>query len=751
MSVDVMQNVAGNPDGRPLPEGWSQHFEPSKRMWYYVQMNIMPPKVSFTHPADLAGNGEGSRTPTLPQSSHNTHHNSMPRPQSMSFPQMPGVDGSRSGGLTFAQKLYASSASNTHAVPMLNPTDIHQNAGKPHLPSPPPSSRGTSPLPISPADFHPAAIPRPNASRMSSMPNFGVSAMLPVPSSTSGGATPSTHHHHPVRSTTFAAAQAFGQPNRVVTHHAKPGFPPPRQTPHIITTARPPTESSTSTAHPALNPAGGPPKPPPLNNTAGSAAPGLGGNSSPPPTSVLFSKPQPPPPPPPPPPPMLSTQQPPYGSMSPPNQINSPTSTISTITPDNAHLHRPSATTIQNNMISMAYNPVEPSPLGGGGPTFDSRLIPSLRFALSRAGTRVSEADIQCVIQGQMDANYQGVVNALKQQQLGWQLQSEGDQIDYAALVVETQRLQIRAQAQQAENLLAQQSNLQAQAYAQLSASLQAQQEAQAQALAERLQQEEMARLQAQQQMAAIQQQAQQALEAQQQQILAQQQQALAAQQQQNQQLLAQQQQQGQTLAQQQQQQALAQQQQQQQAIAQQQQALVQQQQQLAAQAQQQQQQLAAQQQAQLQQQAAAQEQLAQQQQAMYSSMLQQQQQQQPQQHHGSTLNTFLDIYNQFQQQPTTTTDPTNQAPPSFDALYGSAGGADPTAGASSFMDSLNQTINSSATGLLSGGGGGDPSGGISGFLSGLNTSLGNTDGSAFGSAFDMGSLGDSLGAFASD
>ncbi|PPQ63974.1 hypothetical protein CVT24_009096 [Panaeolus cyanescens] len=662
LELSDMQNIARNPDSRPLPDGWSQHFEPSKRMWYYVQMNVMPPKVSFTHPADLMGGGGGTSSTPSPSSSLNAlPQQGMRRPQSMSF-QQGGLDASRTSGLTFAQKLYASSASNAHAVPMLNPADIHQNANKQHLPSPPSSSRGTSPLPVSPADFHPAAIPRPSGSRMSSMPTYGVSAMLPVAGSSGSTAA----HHHPVRSTTFAAAQAFGQPNRLVTQQARPGFAPPRQTPHIVTTARPPQDSSASSSHPALNHAGGLPNSSSLStsNTQGSHP--LGGHTSPPPSSVLFSKPQPPPPP-----PLLSTQQP-FGSMSPPPQINSPTSTISTITPENAHLHRPSTTIIQHNMVAVAntYNTIGPSPLGSDGPTFESRLIPSLRFALSRSGTRVSEADIQGVIQGQVNANYQGVVNALKQQQLGFQLQSDTPQIDYPALVVETQRLQIRAQAKQAEDLLAQQSNLQAQAYAQLSASLQAQQEAQAQALADRIQQQEMERLQQQQQMAAMQQQAQQALQAQQQQ--------LAAQQQQQQQALAQQQQQ-----------------------------------------------------------------LAQQQQAMN-------QQQQPQQ---STLTTFLDIYSQFQQQSqqqTTVVDTTAQAPPSFDALYGSTTGGDPTAGGASFMDTFTQSLNASA-GLMNAGGGGDPSGGVAGFLNNLNTTLASTDVSALGSTFDMASLGDSLGTFATE
>ncbi|KAH9483018.1 hypothetical protein JR316_0005118 [Psilocybe cubensis] len=49
-----METVVENQDSRPLPEGWVQNYEPS----YYVQMNVMPPKVSFTHPADLAPAGK---------------------------------------------------------------------------------------------------------------------------------------------------------------------------------------------------------------------------------------------------------------------------------------------------------------------------------------------------------------------------------------------------------------------------------------------------------------------------------------------------------------------------------------------------------------------------------------------------------------------------------------------------------------------------------------------------------------------
>ncbi|KAF6762522.1 hypothetical protein DFP72DRAFT_876179 [Ephemerocybe angulata] len=46
--MQLCPNRQSNPDTRPLPQGWYQHYDPS----YYVQTSVHPPKHSYTHPSD---------------------------------------------------------------------------------------------------------------------------------------------------------------------------------------------------------------------------------------------------------------------------------------------------------------------------------------------------------------------------------------------------------------------------------------------------------------------------------------------------------------------------------------------------------------------------------------------------------------------------------------------------------------------------------------------------------------------------
>ncbi|KAK4683434.1 hypothetical protein P7C73_g6831, partial [Tremellales sp. Uapishka_1] len=76
-----------NPDSRPLPDGWTQQFNPDHKTWFYVNKNAPGgPKSQWTHPADdqpyapppgpppgapsRGGNGGGERSysPQQPQS-----------------------------------------------------------------------------------------------------------------------------------------------------------------------------------------------------------------------------------------------------------------------------------------------------------------------------------------------------------------------------------------------------------------------------------------------------------------------------------------------------------------------------------------------------------------------------------------------------------------------------------------------------------------------------------------------------------
>ncbi|KAF6766424.1 hypothetical protein DFP72DRAFT_866461 [Ephemerocybe angulata] len=39
-----------NPDRRPLPSGWTQHYDASRKLWVYLDMSALPPRATLTHP-----------------------------------------------------------------------------------------------------------------------------------------------------------------------------------------------------------------------------------------------------------------------------------------------------------------------------------------------------------------------------------------------------------------------------------------------------------------------------------------------------------------------------------------------------------------------------------------------------------------------------------------------------------------------------------------------------------------------------
>ncbi|KIK61930.1 hypothetical protein GYMLUDRAFT_42357 [Collybiopsis luxurians FD-317 M1] len=46
-----MQIVAPvNPDQRGLPPGWKEHYDSRKNTWWYIQTNVNPPRISYSHP-----------------------------------------------------------------------------------------------------------------------------------------------------------------------------------------------------------------------------------------------------------------------------------------------------------------------------------------------------------------------------------------------------------------------------------------------------------------------------------------------------------------------------------------------------------------------------------------------------------------------------------------------------------------------------------------------------------------------------
>jgi len=48
-----MSATAGNPDRRPLPDGWITRWDDNYRAWYYVDTRAQPPRSSWDHPLGL--------------------------------------------------------------------------------------------------------------------------------------------------------------------------------------------------------------------------------------------------------------------------------------------------------------------------------------------------------------------------------------------------------------------------------------------------------------------------------------------------------------------------------------------------------------------------------------------------------------------------------------------------------------------------------------------------------------------------
>ncbi|KAF8807623.1 hypothetical protein BYT27DRAFT_7256196 [Phlegmacium glaucopus] len=46
-----------NLHSKPLPQGWSEHFDTERKIWYYVDLDSIPPRASLVHPADNISQG----------------------------------------------------------------------------------------------------------------------------------------------------------------------------------------------------------------------------------------------------------------------------------------------------------------------------------------------------------------------------------------------------------------------------------------------------------------------------------------------------------------------------------------------------------------------------------------------------------------------------------------------------------------------------------------------------------------------
>ncbi|RDB28582.1 hypothetical protein Hypma_015044 [Hypsizygus marmoreus] len=257
--------VPVNPDTRPLPPGWNQHYDAQRRKWYYVCTNVKPPHVSTDHPLGpivaptplppISASPSpsppvyalGMPEPGSPVSSVSSHTSSLPiadepRPRSPIQP--------RASGLTFAQQLYASAIQPDDRVsPPLTETG--------GLPSPPLSPSAAIPrtVPIlstpsssftisstsqqdvsDPTELYSTRVssqyiqPRNKTRRASSY----FSSSSPFPDPTAPPAARRTQSHQPVSS----SYQQTYSPHRASTYMGKSSTP--YGTPNLLTTLRPP-------------------------------------------------------------------------------------------------------------------------------------------------------------------------------------------------------------------------------------------------------------------------------------------------------------------------------------------------------------------------------------------------------------------------------------------------------------------------------------------------------------------------------
>ncbi|KAF4623216.1 hypothetical protein D9613_002004 [Agrocybe pediades] len=107
-----MSQSLRNPDSRPLPEGWAEHFDSARHIWYYVDLNVEPPRVTFAHPCDLDGQYPSSapaRVKEHPSINRNIQKPTGPRKNSSVSVNAIIRETQRARRATVAQQMYASS------------------------------------------------------------------------------------------------------------------------------------------------------------------------------------------------------------------------------------------------------------------------------------------------------------------------------------------------------------------------------------------------------------------------------------------------------------------------------------------------------------------------------------------------------------------------------------------------------------------------------------------------------------------
>ncbi|KAE9394293.1 hypothetical protein BT96DRAFT_196013 [Gymnopus androsaceus JB14] len=110
-----MQSAPVNPDRRILPSGWTERYSSQKDTWYYVQTNVVPPLVSYYHPA----------------AEHYADVNRMDGPGSSSNFQQEVFDSKKNNEhlkeSSYGADSYASSSSQYYAGPSMSSFDSKKN------------------------------------------------------------------------------------------------------------------------------------------------------------------------------------------------------------------------------------------------------------------------------------------------------------------------------------------------------------------------------------------------------------------------------------------------------------------------------------------------------------------------------------------------------------------------------------------------------------------------------------------------
>ncbi|KAF9551557.1 hypothetical protein CPC08DRAFT_314656 [Agrocybe pediades] len=486
----MMENTMKNSDTRPLPEGWIQNYEPSKSLWYYVQINTIPPKVTFTHPAD-AMLPKRKKAYTLPVDAK--HEVEMPEPEMEPLQEKTVPPAAAPRGRTLAQQLYASSKIEA-ASPMIS-TDGLGNLSTAPLPDVGQSFNSSSVMQASPASLPPLSDPTLTSTVKRPLPMTNIApphlqflnqrlsysdrpntANVPSPTANSSSNTSAgLYRSGSVISTQSTSSNESTRPHRrAQSYVASSHSAGPRPAPNLVTTAKPPPGHVHSqilpgqtTVSPPSSSSSGPGSPPiTIGYTPGS--PNSINTTSTTPSSMIFpqavSLPSSPPPPPP---------KPQFSTMATTTNAGQSNGKKLAMTAGKIVGKIAANATLQvaGNYISQATGISADFITNIGGLLLDSKFTNMLKAAFSK-NSSVTEADLQAVMQGQPNANYQAVIDALikqqqqQQQQImaqtqfynGVQFQRPNQSaVDYRTLIAEIQRLQQVAQSQQAQYVMAQQ------------------------------------------------------------------------------------------------------------------------------------------------------------------------------------------------------------------------------------------------------------------------------------------------------